>query len=193
MLLLAEALTIDKQVDEAIEIYSEVLEARDGAGEPTKDIHRAIAPLFSLKGKFVEAAESLGKVLELEDQQLAKVTLYTKIAGNYKKANDFDKCLENSDAAYKLMCKLQGQLDFQTQKCFINLADVYAHFEKKEEAKEKFNHFLQVFSEMDGLEGRPDWELDEKLKKLKEFSEARLAELDGEEEEEYYDEEDGQE
>ena len=70
---------------------------------------------------------------------------------------------------------------------------MYAHFEKKDEAKEKFNYFLQVFSEMDGLEGRPDWELDEKLKKLKEFSEARLAELDGEEEEEYYDEEDGQE
>ena len=67
MLLLAEALTIDKQVDEAIEIYSEILEARTGAGEPTKDIHRAIAPLFSLKGKFVLAAESLGKVLELED------------------------------------------------------------------------------------------------------------------------------
>ena len=53
MLLLAEALTIDKKVDEAIEIYCEVLEARTAAGEPTKDIHRAIAPLYSLNGNFV--------------------------------------------------------------------------------------------------------------------------------------------
>ena len=67
MLLLAEALTIDKKVDEAIEIYCEVLEARTEAGEPTKDIHRAVAPLYSLNGKFDKAAESLGKVLELED------------------------------------------------------------------------------------------------------------------------------
>ena len=86
MLLLAEALTIDKKVDEAIEIYCEVLEARTEAGEPTKDIHRAIAPLYSLNGKFVQAAESLAKVLEIEDQELAKVTIYTKIAGNYKKS-----------------------------------------------------------------------------------------------------------
>ena len=58
-----------------------------------------------------------------------------------------------------------------------------------------FNHFMQVYKEQDGLEGRPDWSQDEKLLKLKEFAEGRLAELNQEdgEEEEYYDEEDGQE
>ena len=34
---------------------------------------------------------------------MAKVGIYTKIAGNYKKADDSEKCLENSKAAYELI------------------------------------------------------------------------------------------
>ena len=67
MLLLAEALTVDKQISEAIKLYTEVLDARNNGGEPTKDIYRAIAPLHTQNGNFIEAADCLLKVLEKED------------------------------------------------------------------------------------------------------------------------------
>ena len=67
MLLLAEALTIDSQIDEAIKLYTEVLNARSAGGEPTKDIYRAIAPLYTQNGNFTQAAVCLAKVLEKEE------------------------------------------------------------------------------------------------------------------------------
>jgi len=70
MLLLAETLTIgseSKQVDEAITLYTRVLESRMESGEPVKDIHRALAPLYTLQEKFEKANECLKKVLEDED------------------------------------------------------------------------------------------------------------------------------
>ena len=106
MLLLSEALTVANQIDEAIQLYTEVLNARSGGGEPTKDIYRAIAPLYTQKGNYIEAANSLFKVLEFEDQELSKVGILTKIAGNYKKVEDFEKCLDSSKAAYDLIKKL---------------------------------------------------------------------------------------
>ena len=62
-----------------------------------------MAPLLTQKGNYIEAAECLTKVLETEQQGLAKVGILTKIAGNYKKADQSEKCLENSLAAYELI------------------------------------------------------------------------------------------
>lgn len=50
MLLLAEAYTVNKDAQLALEIYEQILDARTDnfgptAGEPTKDIYRAMAPL----------------------------------------------------------------------------------------------------------------------------------------------------
>ena len=39
------------------------------------------------------------------------------------------------------------------------------------------NFFLELYKEQDGQEGRANWAADEKLTKLKDFAEARLAEL----------------
>ena len=96
MLLLAEALTVDFQIDEALKLYKQILDSREQSLENTKEINRALAPLYTQKGEFIEAAECLYKVLKDEEQELAKVGIYTKIAGNYKKADDSKKCIEAS-------------------------------------------------------------------------------------------------
>ena len=46
-----------------------------------------MAPLYTQLGNYMEAAESLKKVLEDETQEILKVGIYTKLAGNYKKAS----------------------------------------------------------------------------------------------------------
>ena len=98
--------------------------------------------------------------------------------------------MENSEAAYNLMKKLQGELDLQTCKCLLNIADVYLHFEKKEEATEQFKKFIALFEKQNGQEGRADWSVDEKFVKLKEFADGRLEQMNEEEGgDEYYDEE----
>ena len=52
MLLLAETLTVDNQVKEAIKLYTEVLASRINSTDPTKDIYRAIAPLHAQDGNY---------------------------------------------------------------------------------------------------------------------------------------------
>ena len=47
MLLLAEALTVDLQVDEALDLYKQILDSREQSSESTKEINRAIAPLYT--------------------------------------------------------------------------------------------------------------------------------------------------
>ena len=43
-------------MDEALKLYKEILDARgDGADSP-KDIYRAMAPLYTQQGNYVEAA-----------------------------------------------------------------------------------------------------------------------------------------
>ena len=121
---------------------------------------------------------------------MAKIVLFTKLAGNFKKLDQFDECLKNSKAAHELSKQLIGELDIQTCKSYLNLADVYVHFEKKEEAIEHFTYFTTLFAKQDGTDGKQDWSAIQTFVKLKEFAEGRLAELTGEEGgEEYYDEE----
>ena len=91
-----------------------------------------------MQSKFEKANECLKKVLENEDQQLAKVAIYTKIAGNYKKTGQAEQCFKNSTAAFDLSKKLLSELDVQTCKCMLNLAQAYMYFEKKEDAENQF-------------------------------------------------------
>jgi len=93
-------------------------------GEPTKDIYRKMAPLYSHIKAFDKAAESLQKVIELEDQEVLKVGLLTKIAGNWKKANNEVECVKASQDAYELMKKLEGETDATTIRCWLNIASV---------------------------------------------------------------------
>ena len=65
----------------------------------------------------MEAAECLKKVLEEESQEILKVGLYTKLAGNYKKADKKDECIEASKQAYDLIKRLSGEKDAQTCRC----------------------------------------------------------------------------
>lgn len=72
MLLLAEAYTINEQMDNALLQYNNIVTARSqpGAviiGEPTKDIYRKMAPLYTSLKQFDKAAEALQKVIDLED------------------------------------------------------------------------------------------------------------------------------
>ena len=67
ILLLAEALTCDGKIEETIELYKQVLTARDDSGEDTKDIYRAIAPLHAQAGNYKEAGDCYTKVLEKEE------------------------------------------------------------------------------------------------------------------------------
>ena len=67
MLLLAEALTVDFQIDEALKLYKEILDARRGGIDSPKDILRAMAPLYTQQGNYIEAAECLAQVLGEEE------------------------------------------------------------------------------------------------------------------------------
>jgi len=65
----------------------------------------------------LEAAECLKKVVLEETQEIIKVGLYTKLAGNYKKANLKDECIKASKDAYELIKRLSGEKDAQTCRC----------------------------------------------------------------------------
>ena len=136
LLFIAEALILVKEYDEALEKFNEVLDAREGGfgSFDNKDIYRKQAFLFTNKQMYLEAADCLQKVVAAEDQDLVKVGLLTKIAGNYKKANKRDECVKASTQAYGIMSAISGQDDAQTQKCRLNLASVHQYFEENEEA-----------------------------------------------------------
>ena len=92
MLLLAEAYTVNNSASEALQVYQEILDARSGGAgginDSNKDLFRKMAPLMQQMGNYVEAAECLTKVLKEEKVEVLRVGLWTKIAGNYKKADD---------------------------------------------------------------------------------------------------------
>uniref|UniRef100_A0A7S3HVI4 Tetratricopeptide repeat protein n=1 Tax=Favella ehrenbergii TaxID=182087 RepID=A0A7S3HVI4_9SPIT len=200
MLLLAEAFTINDQMANALLQYTGIVSARakPGAvavGEPTKDIYRKMAPLHTRLKQFEKAAECLEKVIEREDQEVLKVGLLTKIAGNYKKAENEEACIKATSDAHELMKKISGEHDAPTIRCWLNLAQVYSFFEKDEEAKTIYTDFIALFNSRTGEEGTEDWSQDEKYIKLRDLAQESLDELEGiegeEGEEEYYDEEDG--
>ena len=104
-------------------------------GDAIKDIYRKLAPLYSNVGNFMQAASCLKKVIDEETQEILKVGLYTKLAGNFKKADMKDQCIKASTDAYELIKRLSGEKDAQTCRCLINLGQVYQHFEAPEDAK----------------------------------------------------------
>ena len=69
---------------------------------------------------------------------MLKVGLLTKMAGNYKKLNNMGKCVDASVDAFALIQKVVGPEDPHTCRCLINLASVYQHFERNDDAKDKF-------------------------------------------------------
>ena len=73
----------------------------------------------------MEACTCLKKVIEEETQEILKVGLYTKLAGNFKKANMKDQCIKASTDAFELIKRSSGEKDAQTCRCMINLAQVY--------------------------------------------------------------------
>lgn len=172
LLLIAEGMTVNNQTDEAIEIYLEVLDARDGnfGDDSVKDIYRKMAPLYQAKENYTQAASCLQKVFEEEKQDLAKVGLLTKIAGNYKRANNETEAVSASRKAYELMLKCVGDQDIQTCKCLLNYGSVYAFFEKKDAALQLYKQFVAKFESMNGENGTTDWGKDEQFVKLAEMA-----------------------
>ena len=116
-----------------------------------------MAPLYTQKENYVEAAECLKKVMEEETQEIVKVGLLTKIAGNYKKAEKQEECIQASQQAYDLMKRLSGENDPQTCRCLINLAQVYQNFELNEEAKTHYQQYLTAFEAQNGENDTDDW------------------------------------
>jgi len=55
-----------------------------------------MAPLYTKLENYAEAAVCLKKVIEGEDQEIVKVGLLTKIAGNFKKADQQTECIQAS-------------------------------------------------------------------------------------------------
>ncbi len=95
------------------------------AGDSAKDINRKMAPLLTQLENYSAAATCLENVIKEETQEILKVGLYTKMAGNYKKADKEDECIKASVDAYELMLKLSNAKDAQTCRCLVNLAQVY--------------------------------------------------------------------
>ena len=81
-----------------------MLDAKQGENDDSvKDIYRKMAPLLTQLKDYKQASECLKKVIEMEKQEILKVGLLTKIAGNYKKADEKDLCIDASKQAYDLM------------------------------------------------------------------------------------------
>ena len=131
-----------------------------------------MAPLLQQMGNFVDAANCLQKVVNEESSDIAKVGLLTKIAGNYKKASKERECIEASKHAFTLMNSLSGEKDPQTCRCKLNLAQVYQHFEKPDDAKKLYEEFLALYTQQNGSDGAQDWSKNETFTKLKAFAEA---------------------
>ena len=104
-----------------------------------------MAPLYIELKQYHNAIDSLKKVIEQEDQEVLKVNLLTKITGYYKKADLYELSLQASQDAYELIKRLRGMDDAQTWRCFLNIANVYQHFERNEEAKSRYQEFLNTF------------------------------------------------
>lgn len=198
MLLLAEAHTVNNAASEALKVYQEILDERSGnfgalAGEPVKDINRKMAPLLTQLENYSAAAACLQSVIAEETQDILKVGLYTKMAGNYKKADMEDESIKASKDAYELMLQLSNANDPQTCRCQLNLAQVYQYFEKTDEAKDCYSKFLTLYEELD-LESESQQGI--QMAKLRDFAQLQINAIDGVEEqeeegeEEYYDEED---
>ena len=140
-----------------------------------------MAPLFSNLDNYAEAIACLKKVIESETEEILKVGLLTKIAGNYKKLNDETNCIQNSLAAYNIIKRLQGEKNVQSCICLINLAGVYQHFDQKDEALRLYEEFITLFDQ-------ENWTGNVKYEKLRDFAKAAIEEIKGGEEE-FYDEE----
>ena len=115
------------------------------------------------------------------------------MAGNYKKAEQQEDCVQASLDAYELIKQLSGEYDVQTCHCMLNLAQVYNHFERAEEARELYEKYLTMFrqqsSEMEvsavqaeavtGAQGQGNWSQDPKHCKLRDVAKAAIDEMDG--------------
>ena len=157
-----------------------------------------MAPLQTQLENYVDAANCLRKSLELEDQRVIKVGLLTKIAGNYKKADDKAQAIGASQEAVDLIRELTGAKDIQAVKCLINLAATHDHFENKDDAKRLYQEYLDMYASENGQNGTESWAENDQYVKIKDVCENAIAALDeapeeeGEGaagEEEYYDEE----
>ena len=63
-MLLAEAYTISDKSNEALQMYEELLDARESENESTKDIYRKMAPLYQQLEDYQKAATCLQKVID---------------------------------------------------------------------------------------------------------------------------------
>ena len=68
--------------------------------------------------------------------------MLTKIAGNLKKAGDIQGTLEATEQAYNISKDCFGANDITTCRCLANLAAVNLYFDMKDEAKIKYQTYL---------------------------------------------------
>ena len=128
----------------------------------------------------------------METQEILKVGLLTKIAGNYKKAEKQDECIDASKQAYELMLRLSNEKDAQTCRCLLNYAQCHQFFESYDTAKELYQKYITLFESQDGQNGNQNWSDNQSYTKLRDVAQAALDEMaEPEGEEEYYDEEEG--
>ena len=98
------------------------------------------------------------------------------MAGNYKKAAQQEECVQASLDAYELIKQLSGEYDVQTCHCMLNLAQVYYHFERTEEAKELYQKYLTMFKSQSSEQveevsgGQGNWSEDPKHCKLRDVA-----------------------
>ena len=180
MQLLAELYTVNKQPLKALEIY---LKLEEEIYDPaiSKDIFRKMAPLHQQLENYELAVSYLQKVLNVETDAQSKASLLTKIAGNYKKANKMEPCIEAGQQAYDTLCNTLGKQDLQSCRALVNLGGIYMHFQNNEKATEIFKQYLALF------EATEEMKNDHNYTKLKEVVQGQLDSLEGGEE--YYDEE----
>lgn len=102
-------------------------------------------------------------MLALEQENQSRAHLLTKIAGNYKKAENADKCIQSGTEAFNLLCQTLGEKDLQSCRALVNLAGIHAHFENSELALEKLQQFSTLFEQSEEMQG------DKNFIKLKEM------------------------
>lgn len=156
---------------EALETYKAALEGLTDI-PVKKEIYRKMAPLYMKVEDYWQSIVCFNSVLDLETDANARAVLLTKIAGNYKKLGDMEKCVAAAKQVYFLL-SVNNERNLQACRALINLAGIYVHFEQTEEASITYKQFLEIFNESKTMPNDPNFV------KLRDTAEEQLESLLG--------------
>ena len=171
LILLAEVYTEAEMYNNAIEIYEQIINQSEGVDD---ELLKKLADLYKRENNHLKVVESYWKLSSKKIQYLMKY--YKKLQEQENEAT-----LAVANRAYELCLSDLGDNDILTSKLLLNLAETHLYFNNKAEAIRLCNKYLD--SNNTERENQPEHI------KLQTTAQNLLADMDKENEEEYYDQE----